>query len=217
MDAWFLLKCFLVGISVASAVGPIFVLTFNRGALHGFLKGFFTALGAAVGDGLLFFLGLFGVLNFLENAQKSILLLDLIGGIIILILGIRMIRSRKNYLQASPLRPAKHAVTMTKAFILTVINPLTIFFFMFISVKIIPDGFQALPLNLIASGSAMVFAGSLSMLSCVALIASLVRHALSPQRLALITYVTGIIFITISLYFFYESFLSSTKLFNFFV
>ena len=44
-------NCFLVGLMSAAAIGPIFVLVFNRGALYGFRKGFITALGAAIGDG----------------------------------------------------------------------------------------------------------------------------------------------------------------------
>ena len=57
MDYSILVGCFFVGVLASSSVGPIFVLTFNRGAIYGFLRGFATALGASIADGLYFFLG----------------------------------------------------------------------------------------------------------------------------------------------------------------
>ena len=50
MDVSTFFKCYAIGIMAASGIGPIFVLTFNRGAIHGFLRGFATAMGAAVAD-----------------------------------------------------------------------------------------------------------------------------------------------------------------------
>lgn len=55
MGVVFLLKAFFTGFCAASAVGPVFIMTFNRSALHGMHLGIATALGAAVTDGFLFF------------------------------------------------------------------------------------------------------------------------------------------------------------------
>src|SRR3989304_9647410 len=96
MNIWFYVKCFLIGISASSAMGPIFILTFNRGALHGFLKGFATAMGSALADGLFFMLGLFAILERLENSPKALLALNCIGGIFLIILGMQALRKQQN-------------------------------------------------------------------------------------------------------------------------
>ncbi len=73
MKTLFLLKCFALGVSAASGVGPIFVLTFNRGALKGLGRGLATALGSALGDALLFLLGLLGLLSILGGSKNMVL------------------------------------------------------------------------------------------------------------------------------------------------
>ena len=50
----FLMFCYVVGIISTIGIGPIFVLTFNRAAIYGFWKGFATAIGSSVADGILF-------------------------------------------------------------------------------------------------------------------------------------------------------------------
>ena len=76
------LKCFFVGVVAASGCGPVFIMTFNKGALCGFLRGFVTALGAAFGDALYFFLGLMGALAVMSQFKGFVAWLDLIGGIV---------------------------------------------------------------------------------------------------------------------------------------
>ncbi len=94
MDYGFLLKCFVVGIIATSGVGPIFILTFNKGAVHGFLRGFATALGAAVADAFFFFLALMGILTTIGDSRRFMLVLDLVGGVVLLFIGYRMLLCR---------------------------------------------------------------------------------------------------------------------------
>lgn len=204
MNYWFFIKCFLVGVSVASAVGPIFVLTFNKSALHGFMRGFATALGAAIGDGLLFLLGLVGLLNIIQGSQKIILFLDLAGGLVLIFLGIRMLEGHQPAIKDSRITigngPSIFA-SIARSFVLTIINPLAVIFFMFISLQILPEGVTNLGIAEITWGSLMVASGSLSVLSAIAFIASTIGKSINPRNLSTISFVTGLIFIGIGLYF----------------
>ena len=79
MDYPFLWTSFVVGVLAASGIGPIFILTFNKGALHGFSRGFAVACGAAVVDGIFFFLALVGVLAAIKDSSRFLFMLDFVG------------------------------------------------------------------------------------------------------------------------------------------
>jgi threonine/homoserine/homoserine lactone efflux protein len=199
----FLFKCFLVGFSAASAVGPIFVLTFNRGAIYGFIKGFATGLGAAMGDGFLFFLGLLGVLNFFEESKRISMAFDIIGGLLLIYVGVRMFRGRQKFLSALEIGAPKRQFfsTMSKSLLLTLVNPMTILFFMFIGIKMMPEGIDTITWGHIITGGLAVFCGSLTLLACIAFIASRLGNVISPRRLVTISHTTGVFFVGIGLYF----------------
>jgi threonine/homoserine/homoserine lactone efflux protein len=204
MNSWFLVKCFLIGLSAASAVGPIFVLTFNNGALRGFVKGFFTGLGAAIGDGLLLLLGLIGILSFFEDSQRYQIGIDFAGGFLLLIFGISMFFSHKK-IDAKPILVAPNlTLTVFKTFLATVLNPITLFFFMFISSQLLETGPQPSRSTLIF-GSLMASLGSLTILTTVAYIASRLGNAISTKNLRIISFVTGSIVIGIGGYFFFDA------------
>jgi len=204
MNFMYLLKCFFLGFSAASTIGPIFVLTFNKGAVYGFWRGFATALGAAIGDGLLFLLGLLGVLNLLESSKKLMLIMDLVGGLVLIFLGFHMMLSQEakkdsKQIEIPSVGPAY--LTVFKSFILTVINPLTILFFMFMGIQILPQEDMFLSINQVFTSGLMVASGSLSMLSLVSLCASLLGSVINPRTIKIVSYITGIIFIAIGVYF----------------
>jgi len=201
MNYWFFLKCFLVGVSVASAVGPIFVLTFNRAAHHGFLKGFFTALGSAFGDTLLFLLGGIGLLSLIEGSKKIILCMDLVGGCALILSGIRMLEGKGTYKQPHEQSGLSIFGIMSESFFLTIINPLALVFFMFISVQLLPEGVSRLTFVQIIGGSLMIAIGSLSIFTIVSLVASRLGKSMNPKSLHLIEQITGIILMGIGFYF----------------
>ena len=97
MDYWFFVNSFFIGVLAASGCGPIFVLTFNRSAVCGFFKGFVTAVGASLGDGLYFLLGLIGVLAFVGELKSFMIFLDIIGGIILIVLGINSLKKMRQF------------------------------------------------------------------------------------------------------------------------
>ncbi len=214
MNVKFYLTCFAIGISVASAVGPIFVLTFNRSAWYGFSRGFATALGAACGDGFLFFLGLLGVLRLLGEFRGTILAMDLVGGVLLVGLGVRSFRGLQKYVNEPHLESLPPISTIIKSFFLTIANPLTVLFFMFVGVRILPDDGAALPFRQVVLGSAVVTSGSLTVLASVALIAAVLGNAISKRRLRTISQVTGLIFLAIGVYFFGDFLARVIKMFD---
>jgi threonine/homoserine/homoserine lactone efflux protein len=215
MDYMILVKSFFVGLLASSSLGPIFVLTFNRGAIYGFSRGFATAVGACIADGFYFFLGLMGVLTVLEESHKFMFLLDTLGGVLLIILGIYSIKKSKQSMKISCVGESLSiGLTMAKSFILTILNPLVVFFFMFIGVQILPEGVQTLKLRSVLSCSMMVMIGSLSVLSCVALFSSFVGSCISEKKLKIISFVTGLLFLGIGTYFLDHLFVSLFKMYK---
>jgi threonine/homoserine/homoserine lactone efflux protein len=197
-------NCFLVGLSAAAAIGPIFVLVFNRGALYGFRKGFVTAIGAAIGDGLLFCLSFIGLLSFLETSRKIVIAMDFVVSILLIFVGIKMLTRQQSYESNALECKEPTLVTITKSFVLTVINPLTIFFFMFISVKVIPENIVAVSRIDSLIASAMISLGSLTTFSTIALFARNLRRTIGQKQLHLATYATAIAFVVIGIYFSFD-------------
>lgn len=197
-------NCFLIGATAASAVGPIFVLIFNRGATYGFRRGFETAIGAAIGDGILFGLSLLGILQVLETSRKFLIAMDLAVSILLIYLGVRMFKKQQHYLSESMNYTENFLITIIRSLLLTLVNPLTVFFFMFISVKIMPENVTRLaPVDFIIA-STMLALGSLATFSLVALGGKLLGHNLDRKQLFITSYITGIIFICIGLYFSFD-------------
>ncbi len=211
MNWWFLAKCFFIGVSASSTMGPIFVMTFNYSALRGFWKGFFISLGAAIGDGILIFLGMMGVLTFLQKSQAYQLSIDLAGGTLLLIFGLLMIfRPQQIQQEDNRLKANTLLLGMTKALVSTVVNPLAILFFMFAGAQIIPAG-RALQAYDIALGSITTALGSLFILVIVAWVATNVGKVIKQHHLYYISLITGGIIVSVGAYFMYDAVLITLR------
>ncbi len=189
----FLGTCFLIGLSASAAVGPIFILTFNRSATYGFLHGFVTALGSALMDGIFFILGLVGALSLITTSKTIVMIMDAIGGLILIVLGIWTIYNRKKTLTSNTMLYEKLYVSIIKSFMLTMFNPAVALFFMVVSIKF----FQGVifTASQVACGGFMVTLGSLTTLTGIALLAQYFGGAISPQRFLIVSYVSGLLFI----------------------
>jgi threonine/homoserine/homoserine lactone efflux protein len=122
-------KAVFVGLIMAAAVGPIWMLCFRRALADGFWPGFLSGLGAAGADALYAAVAAFGltfVSDFLIAHRAGFML----GACLFLIwLGVRMFRAR-------PARAAAvvHATRLAQAcgstLVLTLGNPMTILSFL---------------------------------------------------------------------------------------
>ncbi len=202
MEYHIYLRCFFVGILASSSLGPIFILTFNRGALYGFWKGFATALGSCIADSIYFFLGLMGILAIFQESKHFMFWLDTIGGALLISLGIYTLYKTKAKIETLLIEGRLGILfIIVKSFLLTVLNPLVLLFFMVIGVQVLPEGLVTLSLRQTVMSSLMVFAGSLSVLSIVALGASFMGRCINQKWLRIMSFVTGFIFIAVGLYF----------------
>jgi len=127
--------------------------------------------------------------------------MDLLGGCALIFFGIRMLEGHQTYKQPSESASNGILQNMIQSFLLTVINPLALVFFMFISVQLLPEGVSRLSFFHIIGGSLMISAGSLSIFSVVALIASKLGKSMNQKNLHLVEQVTGVILMGIGFYF----------------
>jgi threonine/homoserine/homoserine lactone efflux protein len=205
MNYWFLATCFFVGVSASSTMGPIFVMTFNNSALKGFWKGFFTALGAALGDGVLILLGLLGMLSILQKSATYHVAIDLIGGSLLLVFGISLLMRQRTEQEHNPVTANSLLISTTKAFLSTVLNPLTILFFMFAGAQLVPAGKATINTVDLIMGSALTSLGSLTILAIIAYIASSVGKVMKEDKLRLISTITACVILTVGSYFFFDA------------
>jgi len=130
MDATFLEKGFIIGLSIAAPVGPISLLCINRTLAEGRLSGIVSGLGAATADAAYGFIAAFG-LTFISNMlidQQA--WLHFFGGIYLFYLGIRQLldRSAKQAVFSGDGGSGLFAAYVQTLF-LTLTNPMTVLSF----------------------------------------------------------------------------------------
>jgi len=131
MTAWLLifLKGILAGMIIAVPVGPVAVICIKRSIYFGVLGGLSAGFGAAVADavfGAVVGFGIAAVTQFLAEHESVI---QLVGGIILLVLGLVFILRPGGAPGDSPSR-AGMAGTFLATFTLTMTNPATILTFL---------------------------------------------------------------------------------------
>jgi len=215
MSIYFFFKCYFVGIISTLGLGPIFILVFNRAAAYGFWVGIFSAFGAATADGILFYLGSAGILAFLAGFHNVLLVLDLVGGIFLLVMGIMSFKKKVEVIQYQMVNKNESLMYIPlKPFFMSFINPLSIAFFTIWSMKVFPENSVGLSWHYLIISSGLVCLGTLSGLSIVSFAASILGLAINPKGLAKISKFTGTIFMATGVYFLQDFII---KIFNFIV
>ena len=143
MALGFFLKGLLVGIVIATPVGPVGVLCIRRTIFHGRLAGFISGLGAASADAV------FGIIAGFGLTFVSDLLLDYQGWLRLGGAGFLLYIGISAFL-ADPLKPARSQrdpegllADYASAFALTITNPITILAFVAIFASIGFNGPEA--------------------------------------------------------------------------
>ena len=206
------IKCFFIGVLAASGCGPIFILTFNRSAVCGFRRGFYTALGASLGDALYFSLGLLGILSIMSQSKNLINGLELFGGIMLILMGIISFKRTSEFICSEVECSSPAIISILKAFLITCLNPFVIMFFMAISLKFFSNDLANQGIYGIFKKSSFVMLGSISVLSIVSFIASHLGSCITPRKMRYLLFVSGIAFFFFGLYFVFSFF--SGYLFN---
>lgn len=118
----------VVGFTIAAAVGPISLLVIRRTIAHGRGYGLASGLGVATADASYGGIAAFGLTAVSGVLIAARLALGLAGGVVIIVLGLRTIRSRPSEVAQAADRPGLVAA-YGSIYALTMTNPMTILSF----------------------------------------------------------------------------------------
>lgn len=186
-----LIRGLVLGFVVAASPGPIFFLCLRRTLTRGWLIGLGSGLGVATADGLYAGVAAFGIGAITSVLVDERLWLTLIGGVALVLLGLRIVVSRpKNDDPAATLDGAGLAVAYASTLGLTITNPATIISFAALVASLgigIGDGFLRPALVVIG-----VFAGSATWWCIVAGFGAALRARVTPRVLRGISAFSGV-------------------------
>jgi predicted secreted hydrolase/threonine/homoserine/homoserine lactone efflux protein len=200
----FLLRGFIIGISIAAPVGPIGVLCIRRTLANGRISGFISGLGAATADGLygsLAALGLTFLIDLLVGGQTW---LQSIGGLFLCYLGIKTfierpapnpISKQETKLNLDSNHPSGRSLLADYAstLLLTLTNPLTILSFaaIFAGLGLTAQAGSANQGLILVLG---VFTGSATWWFVLSTLANVLRvRMLKPQGMRWINRISGVV------------------------
>jgi len=115
----------VIGFTIAAAVGPITLLVIRRTIDHGGIYGFASGMGVATADATYGGIAAFGLTALTTLLVANHLVLGLVGGAVIVILGVRTIRSHPGGPARDTERPGLPGA-FASIYALTMTNPLTI-------------------------------------------------------------------------------------------
>ena len=186
-----LLRGFLLGFVIAASPGPIFFLCLRRTLARGWVFGLVSGLGVATADGFYAALAAFGI-----GAVTSVLVgqrfwLALIGGMVLVLLGLRTVMDRPKTLEPAPATGGSgFAWAYLSTLGLTIANPSTIVSFAALVASVgIGLGGGYLPPALLVLG---VFAGSATWWLLLAAIGARVRARVTPRVVRGISAFSGV-------------------------
>lgn len=192
MDMSFYVRGLILGLSIASVVGPMSVLCMQRTIHRGLLYGLISGLGIATADGVYGSIAAFGltiITGFLVSQQTWI---RLIGGLFLIYLGIRTIFTKPAERAALAAKANNFLGAYVSTFLLTLTNPLTILSFaaVFAGLGVGATSRSALSATFVVLG---VFSGSTLWWCFLTGSLSLLRGKFTPAWLLWINRISGAI------------------------
>lgn len=124
-----LVRGLIIGFSIAAPVGPIGVLCIRRTLADGRVYGLVSGLGAASADAIYGFIAAFGLTFISDLLIDNRAVLSLVGGVFLLVLGIRTFRARPAENAAAVSGRPGLIAAYASTFFLTLTNPMTILSF----------------------------------------------------------------------------------------
>jgi len=194
----FLLRGFIIGLSIAAPVGPIGILCIRRTLADGRVAGIISGLGAASADaiyGCIAGFGLTFISNFLVGQQFW---LRLLGGIFLGYLGVKTFLS-KPMDRAANVRGNSLAGMYASIFFLTLTNPMTIISFaaIFAGLGLASSSGSYASAALLVSG---VFLGSASWWLILSGLVSIFRARFQARGLQWVNRISGLIIASFGLF-----------------
>ncbi|MCL2072387.1 MAG: LysE family transporter [Marinilabiliaceae bacterium] len=181
-----------IGLLASIPLGPIGLLCIQKTLQKGRLAGFVSGLGAATSDTLYAIIAGFSLSYIVVFIEKQIFWLQLLGGVILIVLGIKIFRSNP----AVQLRKQRKGKTnlvqdYVTTFLWTISNPVALFIFMAFFA-----GFRALDPNAGIIGQLLlilgVFIGAAGWWLILTTIVGFFRAAVNLRRLYWINKIAGL-------------------------
>lgn len=199
MDLELLLKGILIGFMISVPLGPIGVLCVQRTLNKGRLSGFVSGLGAAGADTVFALLSGFGISIIIQFVEDQQIYFQIIGGAIILILGINIFYSNPiKQIRMQRLNRNKLSQDFFSVFLLTLSNPMAVFFFlaMFTGVNLASGTISYFNLFIVVAGVSMGAALWWFLLSTVV---SLFRHRFRLRNIWWMNKIAGAIIFSLGI------------------
>ncbi|MFC1854277.1 LysE family translocator [Candidatus Dependentiae bacterium] len=196
-----IIKSFLVGAIGGWFAGPIFMLVMQRAVTRGFFSGVFSALGTSIVEGTFFGLALAGLLQVSYYDGWIVHTLELVGGIFLIFMGIRVLIARHAIQQIPVVGRGGFFWMAFSAALITLSNPIAILFYAGVAAKLFSQYIvQRLPMHVILYSGTAVSSGAFFTLSLVSLLASRVGNFFSERFQTFITSLMGVAFFGIGVY-----------------
>ncbi len=138
-----IIKGLFIGFIASISIGPIAFTTVQRTINDGKLRGLIMGLGVAIADTIFAIIATLSINSIFDLIESYQVPIRIIGGIIILIVGFRLVR-KKSYTQTTEIKGkiGTYATDFLSTFLLALSNPLSIAMYalFFATFNIIPKG-----------------------------------------------------------------------------
>jgi threonine/homoserine/homoserine lactone efflux protein len=185
-----LLRGFALGFAIAASPGPIFFLCLRRTLVRGWPHGLVSGLGVATADGFYAAVAAFGVGAIATVLTGERRWLALAGGVLLVVLGVRIVLEKPKAAEATPANGAGFALDYVSTLGLTITNPATIISFAALAATLgvgIAGGYLR-PAVLVAG----VLLGSVTWWCVLAALGAGLRARITPQVVRVISAISGV-------------------------
>jgi threonine/homoserine/homoserine lactone efflux protein len=197
------LKGFLIGFSIAMPIGPIGLLCIRNSLALGIYGGIASGLGSSTVDALFGYLAGIGISSFNNFLQQHEISFHAIGALILCYIGIMILRDTSRFeksqeqTEKQPIRGLSYAFFST--FLLTLINPLTIFSYAAIYSAIALDILQSPGMQSALTVAGGVFFGALIWWLILSMITVSFKKKMAPKHLRWLNISSGSFIICLGL------------------
>lgn len=203
---------FFMGLASAAPMGPVNMLAIRRGLIGGWRRSLACAAGSVMGELILFFVVLLGghyLFSDLVNPNLQIVLTG-IGALVLFPLGIYFIlRAFKEPLRAYASAckqwnegnaPVRLATDVASCFALTILNPLTMVYWVGVTANWLPLAHSVLGPKTPGWGFLMVAAGLMTWFTTIIIVVRFIPNRIGPPFFRLINAVLGLILLGFAMF-----------------
>jgi threonine/homoserine/homoserine lactone efflux protein len=203
---------FLMGLAAAAPMGPVNMLAIRRGMIGGWRHTLACGIGSVTGDLILFSLVLFGGHYLLSDLSNPILrtVLTAIGVIVLLPLGVYfLVRAVKEPLRAYATArqrwdertvPAHLVTEAADCTALTILNPLTIAYWVGVTSNWLPFAHSVLGHSAPGWGVLMATAGLMTWFTALIVAVRFIPHRIGPNFFRLVNAILGVILLGFAMF-----------------